>query len=892
MKSAFMKAILFIISFQLAVFTIGTIAVKGSEDDSVLHGTLKNGLRVVIVRNTLAPVVTTEINYLAGSNETPADFPGMAHALEHMMFRGSPGLSAAQLASLIAAMGGQFDADTQETVTQYYFTVPADDLEIALHIEAVRMRGILNSDELWSKERGAIEQEVAQDLSSPMYVFYEKMLSGMLADTPYAHTPLGTRASFQQTTGAMLTRFYEKWYSPNNAVIVIVGDVEPEETLATVKRLFGDIPPKPLPRKPGIKLKDLKPATIEMETDLSYGLAVVAYRFPGYGDPDFAAGQILADVLASQRSNLYALVPEGRALSSDFSTSIYPNAGLGFVTAGFPRNKNGKELVNRLKAIIADYLKTGFPEDLVRAAQRLEITDAEFRKGSISGLASEWSQALAVQGLHSPDEIIEALKKVTPADVDRVARKYLVNETATIGILTPAKGGKPVKAKGFRGKENFAPEQAEFVSLPEWAEKALELPSLPKSRINPADIKLPNGLRLIVQQTSISPTVGLYGSVRNNPDLETPGGKEGVADVLESLFSFGTEKMDRLAFRKALDDIGAEASVGTSFSLNVLDRDFDRGVRLLSDNLLHPGLPEKAFKIVQEETISMVEGQLKSPGYLFRRALLADLLPKDDPAQRQPTPETLASLSLSDVRDYYKKVFRPDLTTIVVIGNITVENARSTVVKYFGEWKAEGEKPATELPPVPLNNAASTAVPDASRVQDMVVLAQTLGLTRSNPDFYRLQVGNNVLSGAFYATRLYRDLREKAGLVYMVESALNVKKTRGTFEVIYACDQPNVPRARNLVEQELRDMRTKPVTAEELKQAKTILIRDIPLSESSTDSIARKLLYYASEDLPLDESIRAGKRYLVITAPQVRDAFSKWIRPDDFVQVTLGPVSR
>jgi zinc protease len=225
----------------------------------------------------------------------------------------------------------------------------------------------------------------------------------------------------------------------------------------------------------------------------------------------------------------------------------------------------------------------------------------------------------------------------------------------------------------------------------------------------------------------------------------------------------------------------------------------------------------------------------------------------------------------------------------VVIGNVTPKKARETIEKYFGTWKAEGEKPATELPPVPLNKAATTAVPDAARVQDLVVLSQTLGLTRSNPDYYALQVGNHVLSGAFYATRLYRDLREKSGLVYMVESAVDVKKTRGNFEVVYACDPPNVSKARAIVEQDLREMQKSPVTPDELRQAKTILVREIPLSESSTHGIARKLLHYSLEGLPLDESVRAAKLYLETTSPKVKEAFSKWVRPGDFVQVTLGP---
>src|SRR6202795_1668572 len=176
-------------------------------DGAVLRATLPNGLRVVIVRNTLAPVVATAVNYLVGSDETPAGFPGTAHAQEHMMFRGSPGLTADQLANIGSIMGGNFNANTRENLTQYLFTVPSEDLDVALNIEAARMRAVNDTDKDWNEERGAIEQEVAQDLSSPNYVMVSKLRDIMFKDTPYEHDALGTRPSFDMTTGAMLKAF-------------------------------------------------------------------------------------------------------------------------------------------------------------------------------------------------------------------------------------------------------------------------------------------------------------------------------------------------------------------------------------------------------------------------------------------------------------------------------------------------------------------------------------------------------------------------------------------------------------------------------------------------------------------------------------------------------------
>ncbi len=861
---------------------------QATGDAAVVRAKLPNGMRVIVVRNRLAPVVTTELNYLVGSDEAPAGFPGTAHAVEHMMFRGSPGISENQLAAIGAGMGGRFDADTTQTVTQYIFTVPANDLDVALRIEASRMRGLTGGVKGWGQERGAIEQEVAQDLSSPEYVLYSKLLDAVFKGTPYAHDALGTRPSFDKTTWAMLDGFHHTWYVPNNAVLVIVGDVDPKRTLALVEKRFSGIRARPLPSRPRIDLGPVRPATLRLTTDRPYGFAVLAFRMPGIDSADYAAARVLGDILTSQRAALYALVPEGKALFTDFSLETLPKSGLGYAIAGFPKGGDADGLLKTLRAVLADMAK-GVPSDLVEAAKRHEVADAELRKNSTQGLAELWSEAVAMEGRGSPEDDIKAIRAVSTADVDRVARIYLNQAHAMAAVLTPQPSGSPVASAGFGGKESFGVGPAHAVKLPAWAQRAVSRLDIPASTLHPTVTVLPNGLKLIVQPESISKTVSVYGHVRSRPELETPKGQEGVDEVLDQLFAFGTRSLDRLAFQKALDDISANESAGTDFTLQIPVGQFARGMKLLADNELHPALPEGAFKTVRRQVAAVVAGRLQSPGYLTRRSLLAALYPKGDPTLRQATPATVSALTLKDVKAYYGKVFRPDLTVMVVMGDVDPKTARAVVEKYFGAWTAHGPKPPTVLPPVPPNVASSVVVPDASRVQDMVTAAETVGVHRTDPAYYPLQLGNHVLGGAFYATRLYRDLRKKTGLVYYVSSDFQAGETRTVYMVQYACDPPNVSKVHAILVRELKEMQGRLVTPGELHQAKALLLREIPLGESSVNSVAAGFLYRATHHLPLDEPIRAARRYAKLTADQVRAAYAKWLRPKQLVQVTEGP---
>jgi zinc protease len=857
----------------------------------VARATLANGMRVVVVRNTLAPVVSTSLNYLVGANETPPGFPGTAHAVEHVMFRGSPGLSADQLADLGSIMGGEFNADTRQTVTQYLYTVPAEDLEVVLNIEALRMRSVLAAEDDWKGERGAIEQEVAQDLSNPQYNLYTRLRTAVFAGTPYAHDALGTRESFEKTTGAMLAQFHDRWYAPNNAILVVVGDVDPAAALAQVRRLFEPIASKPLPERPAVAPAPVAPQSFSLDSDLAYGLQVIALRFPGLDAADFAAAEVLVDVLKSRRGELYGLVPAGEALATDFSFEPLPQAGLAYALAAFPAGGDAKALEARIRAVLAKIAKDGVPADLVAAAKLQERRDAELQRNSIAGLATVWAEAVAVYGLESPDDDLARIERVTVEDVNRVAREYLDLDHAVSAVMTPVASGKAVASQGFGGKEKLAPGEIRPVPLPDWA-APLERLAVPASSVHPVVTRLPNGITLMVQPEQVSGAVSVYGHVENRPELQVPKGREGLAEVMEQLFPYGSRRLDRVALQRALDAIGADASAGTDFSLQVLAEHFDRGMGLLADNMLRPAFPAAAFGVVRRQVADSVAGQLATPAYLGRMALRGALFPRGDPTLREPTPETVRKLSLADVRAYYASVFRPDLTTIVVIGRITPARARAVVEKYFGAWKAAGPAPRTTLPRVPLNRAAVRAVPDASRVQDRVILGQTLGLTRPHPDAYALELGNAVLGGAFYSTRLTRDLRKEAGLVYYVQSSLQFGRTRALYLVDYACDPQNVAKVHDIVAGELVQMQKTPVTDGELARAKALLLRRLPLEEASVDGIAHGLIERRTLRLPLDEPTLAARRYAALGAADVQAAFVKWIRPGDFVRVSEGPEPR
>ncbi len=860
-------------------------------DLSVVRATLPNGLRVIVVRDPLAPVVTAMLNYKVGSNDQ--SIKGQAHALEHMMFRGSSTLSQSQLADVAELLGGNWDADTQAEVTQYFFTAPSKYLDLLLRMEASRAQHLTLSQKDWAIERGAIKNEVTQDDSQPTQKLFRTIDEHVFAGSPYSNDGLGTLESFdKQINAPQLRSFYNAYYHPDNAIYVIVGDIDPTATIRAVKKYFGKIPSAPLPPRHPANITPLATQSFTVDSDQPFTIASLTYRFPGYDDKDYAAGQILEAVLSSQRSDLYGLVAQGKALQAVFSDfDTHPKAGSAFGYVVVPVTTKPDDAIGMLRGVLDNYRANGVPPELVEAEKRRAIAAAEYKANSIEDLAFQWSQAVAVEDESSPDDILSSIQRVTVDDVNRVLREYVDPHHEIVGIAAPKPGAAPgansAGGSASAGSENN-PTLLHHDPLPAWATTAFANVPVPSPAYMPLDTTLSNGIRLIVVPQKVSQTVVVHGSIDSNEAIQAPVGLDGVADITANLLPFGTATYDRLGLRAELDKIAAEVVAGTTFSLTARSQDFERGVALLAEEELRPAFPAAAFDAIKAQEAGSVAGVVTSPDHATQVALNAALYPATDPIQRFASPATVAKISLADVKAYYRAVYRPDLTTIVVVGNVDPERAKAVFEKEFGGWFAAGPKPDVDLPAVPANTSSSVIVPDPEKVQSNVQLVEVSPITRTDPDYAALAVANASFGGSGSAI-LFHDVRDVHGLVYSVFSRATIGKHRSTFAIEYACDPDKILPAQALIMSDLKNLATNGLRPSDLVRGRVELVSRIPMRAASFDGIATQLIGYSELGLPLNQATIDARAEIGVTNAQIRAAVDKWVRPSDFVRIIEGP---
>lgn len=860
----------------------------GIGDRGVFQTHLSNGLLVVVVEDHAAPVVHTSVWYRFGSlYETPGK-TGLAHALEHMMFRGTPSLSAGGLDDVVARLGAQMNGQTQYDYTSYLFDMPADRLSVALQIEADRMQHLALRPDDWRIEQRAVLNEIDGDESSPFFNLLSRVRAAAYPGLPAGRTPTGVRSDVAKATVGDIRRYYGQWYAPNNAALVVAGDVQHETVFALARRYFGSIHARTLPAHVVQHPVAATGKTVDAEFPFPFEVLDLAYAVPGDTEPGEPAVSTLSNLIPNQRGPFYqALVETNIALAIDANADTQLRGGLMHVFIVLNPGHTGAEAQQIFQSTMDTVLKEGFDPELVSAAKRQALAERAYDADSIGGYGDLVGYTYGIVKERDRDEDAR-LAALTPGEVLAAARTYLAKPNV-VGHLTPdsrpSAGSQKTSAgasDNFSGRALSGP-----VVEPPAIRSAIRKPTTARSKLAPVQFTLSNGLRVIVQEKHDRPTVYIGGTIASSPAFIPPG-KEGIERLADAMADFGSEHYDFTQLRKVTDDIGASVSLGQTFSAHGFARDFETLLGVLADSEEHPAFPARWLALQQSQIANSINSENSISGVLIDRAYLARLLSPDDPALRTATPESVSAITRDDLLAYTQKYWRPDLTTVAIVGDITPARARAAMEAAFGTWSNDGPKPSVAQMPLPPAHEAHAYIGTAA-TQVFIQLGQP-AVSRSSRDYDAFRLLSEIIGGSgYFESRLWQELRQKRGLVYSVSSRMKADRDRGDLEIVLNASPANVQPAIAIVRDQLERLRTQPITQTELNEAKIRLVSSALLNEASASGQLDEIGEIAQDDLPLNYYATLAQRYAAITPADIQRAAKEYLRPDRLIEVFSGP---
>jgi len=868
---------------------LAAAAQNGPGDAGIFTTTLRNGLRVVVVEDRSAPVVQTGVWYGFGSlQETPGK-TGLAHALEHMMFRGTPEISSGGLDDITARLGAQMNGETSYDYTQFYFEMPADKLDVALYVDADRMQHAALRASEWAIERNAVLNELDGDASSPFFNLLARVRAAAFPNQPAGRTPLGYREDVARATVADIAEYYHEWYAPNNATLVVAGDVDHATVFAKAQRYFGAIPSKKLPAKSNASPVPATGQTVEAQFPFPFEVLDLAYAVPGDTQAGEPAISTLSTLLESQRSPFYqALVESNIALAIEANADTQLRGGLLHVFVVLNPGHSGAEAQTVFQATIDSLIQNGLSPDLVLAAKRLTIAQRLYDADSIDGIGSLAGYTYGIVGekISGEDSRISAL---SGADLVAAARRYLSRPTV-VGHLTPNESpphGNSQKSSAEASDDFSRRAPSGPIIEPAWIAKAVRTPTTARSALMPVEFELANGLRVIVQTKSDRPTFVLQGSIATSPAFEPPG-ESGVSRLASAVADYGSERYSFAVRRTETDEMGAFVETGQEFSARGLASDFDRIADIIADGEAHPTFADPWLGVERSQMANSLQSEADISGVMIDRAYYRLLLAGDDPTLRLPSAESVSNLSRDDLAAYVQRYWRPDLTTIAVVGDISPERVRRALEDTFGSWQASGPRPNPHLMAMPPATGGHDYIGTAAN-QVYIRLGQP-AVSRSNHDYDTFLVLNQILGGAgAFESRLWQGLRRTRGWVYNVDSSLEADADRGDFRIELNASPQRVVEAVDFVRRELALLQNQPVSATELQEAKVRLVSNALLEEASSTGQAKQIGDIARNDLPLDYYRTLNDRFARITAADVQRVARTYLRPASLIEVYSGP---
>jgi len=867
---------------------------------------LPNGLTVLVKEVHAAPVATVDVWYKVGSRNERPGITGISHLLEHMTYKGAKGYSRDAMREIVKRNGALDNGATYYDYTHYHTTIASDRLEPILKMEAARMSSATLAQADLDAEWTVVRSELEGRENDPGTQLFQELMAAAFKAHPYQWPVIGWRADVEHTTAADLQAYYRTYYAPNNATLVVVGDVTAEEIFAQAQKHFGRLrtasaPPQWVTPEP--PQRGERRVTVRRQGNVPF--TNILWHVPALTHEDAPAVMLLDQILGTGRlSRLYQHVVEKRVAVSAWSSSLLLRDSGIFMVGGMAGP--GQEIHPIERAVLAEVerIKTEPPTaaEMARARRQLEasfifdrdsVTEQARQLGYYQTVAGDWAFL---------DRLPDRLRQVTPEDVARVAQTYLTPDNRTVGIFEPVTGGAtpanpaaaPVPA-GYRDGDAARGPHAPARSLETRRPEAAGAGGGRAAPVTRERIRLPNGLVLIVQENHANPTVAVAMSLRAGKAYDPPG-RAGTATMIADLLDAGTTTRTANQIAEELEGHAITLSAGAGWETTglhgkALSSDIELLTRNLADIVRHPVFPEEELAKMRAQNLAGLAYTRDQTSQNAYRAFYRAVLPEGHPYRVASFDEEeagLKAMTRDDLLAFHRARYTPRTAIVVVVGDVTAAEMRALIEKYFGDW--QGETPTlVSFPPVPAGAEKRVVTPIPDKAQANIYAGYAGDLRRADPDYYAAQIMNMILGGGgALNSRLGKVIRDEHGLAYGVSSGFHASTGAGPWYTAMGVNPANADRALDLLQAEIARMRDGGATQREVDDTIAYLTGAHAIALVTNAAIAGELLDAEYFALGLDYPERFTALYRAVTREQVNAAAKKYLHPEKLVISIAG----
>ncbi|ALK99845.1 peptidase M16 [Massilia sp. WF1] len=869
--------------------------------------TLPNGLELILIEDHRLPIVAVNVWYHVGpANEAPG-LTGFAHLFEHMMFAGSRHLPRGLADRLLEGAGAtDSNGSTDYDRTNYYDTVPSNQLELALWVHADRMGYLLDvlDQAALSNQQDVVRNERRQSVENRPYGIVEEALNHALfpKNHPYYASVIGSHADIQNAKLADVRDFFARYYGPNNASIVIAGDIDKAKARALVTKYFGSFRRSSPVAKPTVTTPPItRERRLTVADRVELPRVYMAWLTPPAYQPGDAELAVTAQILAGGKAGrLYKSLVYERQIAQDTSAAQNSNA----LTSTFVIDVTARPGIDagELEAAIDAELKSlrdAGPSDqeVERARNTIEtamLTSIEKLGGAgLANQVNQYNQYTGDPGYLPKD--IARLRRVSAADVQRVARSYLQANARVVVAGVPGKpelGPDPAAAPAKPGA-GPADRTAAGINRDEaWRRQPPKPGPAPKFTLPQGEsFQLPNGLRVIHHYNPALPLVAAELVLKSGSDAN-PDDEPGLAGFTAQMLQEGTATRSAPRIADEIAQLGAFLGSGSStdsstVSLLSLRSTFAQALDVLADVVQHPAFPTAEVERQRAARIGALTQQRDNPDAVAAVAGASALYGARHPYGygQLGTEQAIRAVTRDDLYQFWRRHYVPANAALIVSGDIALDDLRALATSRFGGWPRAA--PAPVLPGDPGGTKARLVMVDKPGAPQTALRVTEVATTRKTPDYPAMQVMNAALGGLF-SSRLNLNLREDKGYSYGVFSGFRYDRTPGPFVIAGSVRTDVTGASISEIFKEVRGIRAKPLPPDELAGARDSQVYSLPGQFETNSAIGASLAETYVFDLPADYWRTLPDQFRRVSAAQVQAAANKYLAPERMKVIAVG----